>query len=89
MNDASEPPIPPQEDEPSNARNNKEMINQERKKNPNKQTISMLMERTYAFRRREILKTSVPISKLLKAYHSLNRLGLFVLLHSYIYNTSS
>lgn len=71
---SAEPPIPPQEDDSSNARNNKLLLSQEMKKTPNQQTISVLMGRTYAFCRCEILRTSIPISGILKLYPSLKRL---------------
>lgn len=46
---SQEPPLPPEEDEASYARNNKLLLSEEKKTNPNKSTIGILMERTYAF----------------------------------------
>ena len=70
----SEPPVPPGEDDASYSRNQKLLLSQERKSNPNKQTISILMDRTFAFRRRDILRTSVPVGDILQQYPSLKRL---------------
>ena len=69
-----EPPLPPEEDEASYSRNNKLLLSEEKRVNPNKNTISVLMERTYAFRRREILKTTVPVHEILTLFPSLKRL---------------
>lgn len=69
-----EPSIPAGEDSVSNGRNQKMLIMEEKKVNPNKKIISTLMERTYAFRRKDIMKTSRPLNEVLKLYPSLKRL---------------
>lgn len=69
----SEPEIPPGEDEVSNARNQKMLMLEEKKLNPNKKTISVLMSRTFAFRRHDIMTTAKPFGELLKLYPSLKR----------------
>ena len=70
----SEPPTPLGEDESSFSRNNKVLLSNERRSKPNEQTTNTLMDRTFAFRRREILKTRAPISAIIKLYPSLKRI---------------
>ena len=69
-----EPSIPAGEDEHSYKRNQKMLLSQERKLNPDKHTVSVLMQRTFAFRRRDLLKNSYPITEVLKMYPSLMRI---------------
>ena len=71
---ASEPLIPEGEDEHSNARNLKMLQSEEKKINPNRQTIRVLMERTFAFRRLDILRQPCSIQEVLKKYPSLRRI---------------
>ena len=69
-----EPLVPPEEDESSNLRNQKMILDEEKRSNPNKRMVSVLMDRTFAFRRQDILKTSMPIMEVLKLYPSLKEL---------------
>ena len=69
-----EPPIPPDEDESSFQRNNKLLMSQEKKTNPNPQIINVLMRRTFPFRRRSILRSTLPVNEILKAHPSLRRI---------------
>ena len=71
---AQVPPIPVGEDEHSNKRNQKMLLSEEKKINPNKQTISILMERTFAFRRKDLTDCAYPIAEILKIYPSLRRI---------------
>lgn len=67
------PPIPAGEDSSSNSRNEK-LLNMEVKKiNPNKNKITVLMRRTFAFRRADIMKNSRPIKEVLNVYPSFRR----------------
>ena len=68
-----EPRIPPGEDEHSFKRNQKMLLSEEKKLNPNIQTIAVLMERTFAFRRREIMNSLLPIKEVLQRYPSLRK----------------
>ena len=70
----AEPSIPAGEDEDSYRRNQKMLLSEERKINPNKKTISVLMDRTYAFRRHSMLGSPKPLKEVLKIYPSLRRL---------------
>lgn len=58
----SEPSIPEGEDNHSNNRNQKMLLAEEKKVRPNKQAVSVLMERTFAFRRRDISIESISIT---------------------------
>ena len=69
-----EHPIPCSEDEPSHSRHQKMLQYEEKKTNPSKQTISVLMLRTFPFRRNEIMKTPRPVRDILKLYPSLRML---------------
>lgn len=69
-----EPSIPAGEDEHSYKRNQKLLLSEERKLNPNKQMVCVLMGRTFAFRRRDLLKNPYPITEVLKMYPSLRRI---------------
>lgn len=71
---SSEPVIPSGEDESSNSRNHKMILMEEKKTNPNVKTISVLMMRTFAFRRRDILSNPKPLKEIVKAFPSLKRL---------------
>lgn len=62
------------EDEASNNRNKKMLIMEEKKLNPCKRTIEVLMTRTFAFRRRDILSTPKALDEVLKEFPSLKRL---------------
>lgn len=53
--------VPAGEDEVSNARNRKLLLSEEKKLNPNKHTVNVLMDRTFVFRRLEITKNPSPI----------------------------
>lgn len=66
--------IPAGEDETSCNRNRKLLLSEERKLNPCKRTVSVLMDRTFAFRRWDIEKKPCPISDTLKLYPCLKRL---------------
>lgn len=66
--------IPAGEDETSYSRNQKLLLSEERKLNPNKHAVSVLMDRTFAFRRRDIVKQPCPIHDTLKLYPCLKRL---------------
>ncbi len=72
----SEPPIPPGEDEASNNRHQRMLLMEEKKVAPNIRTISLLMTRTVAFRRRDILQEPKPLKDILKVFPSLKRLAL-------------
>ena len=67
------PPIPPGEDSSSNIRNQKLLNLEDKKMNVNKSKIKVLMDRTYAFRRADIMKNCRPIKEVLKVYPSLRR----------------
>lgn len=67
-------PIADGEDDSSFIRNNKVLIQEGKKLNPNTHTIMVLMERTFTYQRQEIMKTSKPIKDILKQYPSLKRL---------------
>lgn len=66
--------IPPGEDEASNSRNQKMLSLEEKKVHPNKSTISVLMDRTFAFRRQDIMKSVRPVKEILTTFPSLKRL---------------
>ena len=66
--------IPPGEDEASNTRNQKVLVNEEKKAHPNKSTISVLMDRTFAFRRQDLMKFVRPVKEILASFPSLKRL---------------
>lgn len=70
----TEPPIPPGEDECSNSGNQKMLLMEEKKVTPNLRTISVLMARTFAFRRRSILQEPKPLKDILKTFPSLKRI---------------
>ena len=78
--------IPAGEDDTSNSRNQKILLSEERKSNPNKHTLSVLMDRTFAFRRIDIMKKPCHIYDTLKLYPSLKRLDQ-VQLSSFIYSS--
>ena len=67
------PPIPPGEDSSSNSRNQKYLVMEEKKISANQSKIKVLMRRTFAFRRADILNNSRPIKDLLTVYPSLKR----------------
>lgn len=69
------PSIPAGEDSSSNSRNQKLLIMEDKKINTNKHKISVLMVRTFAFRRADIMKNSQPIKDVLKVYPSLRRVN--------------
>ena len=50
------------------------LLMEEKKINPSTRTISVLMARTFAFRRREILKNPKPLKDILNLFPSLKRL---------------
>lgn len=62
--------IPPGEDEASNTRNQKALLLEEKKCRPNKNTVSILMDRTFAFRRQDIMKLVKPVKELLAIFPS-------------------
>ena len=64
----SEPVIPTGEDDSSYLRNHKMLLLEEKKLNPNKKIVSVLMARTFAFRRQEIMKSSKAVPEILKMY---------------------
>lgn len=66
--------IPAGEDDTSNSRNQKLLLSEERKLHPNKHTVSVLMDRTFAFRRIDIMKKPCHLNETLKLYPSLKRL---------------
>lgn len=66
--------IPCSEDESANSRHQKMLLYEEKKTNPSKQTISVLMLRTFPFRRNEIMTTPRPAKDILKSYPSLKKL---------------
>ena len=66
--------IPPGKDDTSNSRNQKLLISEEKKINPNKHTISVLMDRTFVFRRLDITNNPSPVKEVLKLYPSLGKL---------------
>ena len=63
--------IPPGEDEASNSRNKKVLSLEEKKSHPNKSTISVLMDRTFTFRRQDLMKSVRPVKEILATYPSL------------------
>lgn len=67
--------VPPGEDDTSHSRNQKLLLSEQKKINPNKHTISVLMDRTFSFRRRDITNNPAPIKEVLKLWPSLGKLN--------------
>lgn len=64
----------PSEDEQSSLRHNIFIISEENKKNPNINAIALLMRKTFAYRRQQILESFIPVCDILKTYPSLRRI---------------
>lgn len=62
------PEIPPGEDETSFKRHNKVLQMEYKKSKPNMAVVTSLMERTYAFRRADILANPSVITEILSKY---------------------
>lgn len=75
--------IPPGEDEASNIRNQKALLSEEKKYRPNKTTVSILMDRTFAFRRQDMMQSVKPVKEILSVYPSLAHLE--QVLHVFIF----
>ena len=67
------PVIPPGEDEASCARHIKLLQLEHQKPSPNKHIVATLMNRTFPFRRREIIEQPKPITQILKNYPPLKK----------------
>ncbi len=68
------PEIPPGEDETSFKRHNKLLSIEYKKSKPNMAVVTSLMERTYAYRRIDILENSTDINEILSKYPFLQNL---------------
>ncbi len=68
-----EPSFPVGEDEASSKRHQRMLLMEEKKLNRNKQTVSLLMSRTFTFRRNDITKNPKPVQDILRLYPSLKR----------------
>jgi len=68
------PTIPPSEDEASCVRHKKLLQLEYQKISPDKHTITTLMDRTYPFRRQDILECPKPIQEILKVYPPLKKI---------------
>lgn len=68
-----EPVLPVGEDDISYKRNQRLLLSEEKNLNPNRKTVSVLMDRTFPFRRQDLLKNSYPIIEVLKKFPSLRR----------------
>lgn len=68
------PTIPPSEDEASCARHMKFLQLEYQKASPDKHIINSLMDRTYPFRRKEMLQQPKPIQQILKDYPPLKKI---------------
>ena len=68
------PTIPISEDEAACVKHIKFLQLEYQKASPNKHTINSLMDRTYPFRRQEILKCPKPIQQILKVYPPLKKI---------------
>ena len=75
------PTIPPSEDEASCVRHTKFLQLEYQKVSPDKHTINTLMDRTYPFRRQEILECPKPIQQILKVYPPLKKIDQVAILH--------
>ena len=79
------PTIPPSEDEASCVRHTKFLQLEYQKVSTDKHTINTLMDRTYPFRRQEILECPKPIQQILKVYPPLKKLIRFIDVHKLLY----
>lgn len=62
------PPVPPGEDDTSCKRHNQVLLAESKKAKPNMQVVNSLMERTYAFRRRDVMSSEADVTQLLAKY---------------------
>ncbi len=84
---ATTPTIPDNEDEHSNARNYKLMLSESKKNNPNTRTIKILMERTFPFRRQDILNSEFSLNGVLQKYPPLQVIDEVIEIVSFIAKT--
>ena len=81
------PIIPPSEDEASCARHIKFLQLEYQKVSPDKHIINSLMDRTYPFRRQEILQCPKPIQQILKVYPPITKIDQvsYIYIYTYVY----
>ena len=79
------PPIPTGEDRVSFERHNKVLLSESKKARPNMQIVCSLMQRTYAFRRGEIISTAAHVIQHLNRYPFLRNADQVSGLHIYIH----